>query len=153
MATDDQTEGEPLESAGDGPLAAFVSLEIVMIAAAFAWVAIYSHVLRPGQSLATYQAYAREASPIVSLVVGIPAFFAAGIWLRKRLGPAGFADGRRGGGALLPPRRRAHALGPRGGAPRLGMFLANVPAKIGALLLGARAGRGFRRAGSTGVAA
>ena len=133
-------------------VAVFVALEIVLIAAAFAWVAIYSYVLRPGQSPATYQAYAREASPIVSLVVGIPAFFAAGIWLRKRLGPAGFTTAVAAGtlyflldaAIMVSAAREPHVLG---------MFLANVPAKIGALLLGARAGRGFRRAGSTGVAA
>lgn len=133
-------------------VAVFVGLEIVMIAAAFAWVAIYSYVLQPGQSLATYQAYARQASPIVALVVGIPAFFAAGIWLRKRLGAAGFATAVAAGTLYLILEAAVMVSAAR--EPRvLGMFFANVPAKIGVLLLGARAGRGFRRAGSTGVAA
>lgn len=111
-----------------------------MIAAAIAWVAIYSHVLRPGQDLASYEAYAREASPIVSLAVGIPAFFAAGIWLGRRLGPAGFATA--GATAALFLVLEAAVILWVAQEPRpVGMFLANIPTKIVALLLGARAGR------------
>ena len=80
---------------GDGPgrvrwrwaLAGFVVLELALIGAAFGWVAIYSHVLAPGRDLAAYQAYANVASPIVSVIAGIPAFWGAGRIVRRRLGP------------------------------------------------------------------
>jgi hypothetical protein len=79
---------------GDGPgrarwrwaLAGFAVLEVTLIVAAVAWVAIYSHLLAPGRDLAAYQAYAQVASPIVSVVAGIPAFWGAGRILRRRLG-------------------------------------------------------------------
>ena len=60
---------------------AVLALEVVMIAAAFAWVACYSLVLRPGGDPALYEAYAEVACPIVSVVAGVPVFFAAGRWL------------------------------------------------------------------------
>lgn len=54
--------------------AAFLA-EVVLIGAAFGWVALYSHVIAPGQPVAEYQAYAMRASPWVSIVVGLPLFF------------------------------------------------------------------------------
>jgi hypothetical protein len=59
-----------------------------MVAAAFAWVAIYSYAIHPGGSQSDYEAYAKVASPIVALVTGIPAFWAAGVVFRRRLGPS-----------------------------------------------------------------
>lgn len=56
-------------------LAGVLIAEIIMIAAAFAWVAIYSHLIHPGEALSFYQQYAALASPWVSLVVGVPTFY------------------------------------------------------------------------------
>ena len=49
--------------------------EVAMIAAAFAWVAIYSYLLHPGESPAFYQRYAELASPWVALLAGVPIFY------------------------------------------------------------------------------
>jgi len=49
--------------------------EIAMIAAAFAWVAIYSYLVHPGESPAFYQRYAEAASPWVALLAGVPIFY------------------------------------------------------------------------------
>lgn len=55
---------------------AVIITEAVMIGLAYGWVAIYSTFLQPGHDFATYQQYARRASPLVSLAVG-PLVFAA----------------------------------------------------------------------------
>lgn len=52
-----------------------IMAEIASIAAAFAWVAIYSYLINPGQPMATYEAYAAVASPWVSIIAGIPIFY------------------------------------------------------------------------------
>lgn len=57
-------------------VAAALVAEVVLIGAAFGWVAFYSHVVSPGQSLQAYQAHAQVASPWVSIVVGVPLFHA-----------------------------------------------------------------------------
>ena len=61
-----------------------LAAESVLIAAAFAWVAIYSHFLHPGESLAFYQQYAQMASLWVSLFAGIPVFYLACRWIGSR---------------------------------------------------------------------
>lgn len=58
--------------------------EVALIAAAFAWVAIYSYLLQPGQSSAVYQEYAQTASPYVSLLLGIPVFYLVCRWIGSR---------------------------------------------------------------------
>lgn len=58
-----------------------LSCEVVLIAGAFAWVAIYSHILHPGEAMDHYQQYAMKASPWVSLILGIPVFYAASRWI------------------------------------------------------------------------
>ena len=58
--------------------------EVVLVIAAFAWVAIYSYVLHPGESAAFYQQYAMRASPWVSLVAGGPVFYLACRWIGSR---------------------------------------------------------------------
>ena len=125
-------------------VAGLVGLEVVVIAAAVAWVAVYSYVLEPNRSLADYQAYARSASPIVSLVVGMPAFFAAGRLLRRRLG----ADAGRTAAALggLYLAFELGVLLVYGGDPgynlgMVGMVVANVTTKLAAFVAGAWAGR------------
>lgn len=59
----------------------FVLAEVALIGAAFAWVAIYSHALNPGQPFAVYQAHAQVAGPWVSILMGMPVFFALGRWV------------------------------------------------------------------------
>jgi len=58
--------------------------EVVMIVAAFAWVAIYSYLIHPGESAAFYQTYAIRASPWVAVVVGVPVFYLACRWIGAR---------------------------------------------------------------------
>ena len=65
--------------AGAGALIA----EIAQIAAAFGWVAIYSYLINPGQPMATYQAYAQASGPWVSILAGVPIFYAASRWIAK----------------------------------------------------------------------
>ena len=57
--------------------------EIAQIAAAFGWVALYSYVIHPGQSMATYQAHAQASGPWVSIVAGAPIFYAASRWIAR----------------------------------------------------------------------
>lgn len=57
----------------------------LLIAAAFLWVAIYAHVLRPGQDFESVQSYAQAASPWVAAIVGLPLFFFLGRWLAARI--------------------------------------------------------------------
>jgi hypothetical protein len=57
--------------------------EIAQIAAAFVWVAIYSHVIHPGQPMAMYQAHAQASGPWVSILAGAPIFYAASRWIAR----------------------------------------------------------------------
>jgi len=57
--------------------------EIAQIAAAFVWVAIYSYLINPGQSLATYEAHAQTSGPWVSILAGAPIFYAASRWIAR----------------------------------------------------------------------
>ena len=57
--------------------------EIAQIAAAFGWVAIYSHVIDPGQPMATYQAHAQASGPWVSILAGAPIFYATSRWIAR----------------------------------------------------------------------
>ena len=57
--------------------------EITQIAAAFVWVAIYSHLLNPGQPMATYEAHAQASGPWVSILAGAPIFYAASRWIAR----------------------------------------------------------------------
>ena len=57
--------------------------EITQIAAAFAWVAIYSYLINPGQPMATYQAHAQASGPWVSILAGAPIFYAASRWIAR----------------------------------------------------------------------
>ena len=57
--------------------------EIAQIAAAFGWVALYSHVIDPGQPMATYQAHAQASGPWVSILAGAPIFYAASRWIAR----------------------------------------------------------------------
>ena len=53
------------------------------IAASIGWVAVYSYLINPGQSFATYQAHAQVSGPWVSIVAGAPIFYAASRWIAR----------------------------------------------------------------------
>jgi len=61
-------------------------LEVVVTLAAFVWVGIYSYLIHPGEQLSYYENYARFASPIVSVAVGIPVWFFACRWVGRKAG-------------------------------------------------------------------
>lgn len=63
-----------------------VGLEIALILSAVAWVAIYSYLINPGHDPGYYQNHAQFASPIVSVVVGIPYLFFACHWVGRKAG-------------------------------------------------------------------
>ena len=65
-------------------LAGALTTEVLMIAAAFAWVAIYSYLLHPGESMDFYQKYATSSSPWVALIAGVPLFFMVCRWIGSR---------------------------------------------------------------------
>lgn len=62
-----------------------VIAEVALIASSFGWVAIYSYLINPGQPLATYQQHAIASGPWVSIVMGMPIFYAAGRWIAKTI--------------------------------------------------------------------
>lgn len=57
--------------------------EVAIIAAAFAWVAIYSYLINPGQPVSSYEAYAAVASPWVSIIAGIPIFYLVSYFIAR----------------------------------------------------------------------
>lgn len=57
--------------------------EVGQVAATFLWVAVYSHLIHPGQPLEVYQRYAQAAGPYVSILGGAPIFYAASRWLAR----------------------------------------------------------------------
>lgn len=63
-----------------------VGMEVAVMLAAVAWVGIYSYLIHPGEELPYYQNYAQFASPIVSIVTGIPFWFFACRWLGRKAG-------------------------------------------------------------------
>ena len=63
-----------------------VGLEVAVTLSAFVWVGIYSYLIHPGENHSYYQNYAQFASPIVSVVVGIPLWFFACRWVGRKAG-------------------------------------------------------------------
>ena len=63
-----------------------VVLEVALVLSAFAWVAIYSYLIHPGEVLEYYQNYAQLSGPIVSIVLGIPYWFFACRWAGRKAG-------------------------------------------------------------------
>jgi hypothetical protein len=57
--------------------------QVGQIAATFGWVAVYSHVIHPGQPFEAYQAHAVAAGPWVSILAGAPIFYAASRWIAR----------------------------------------------------------------------
>lgn len=58
-----------------------VVAEFGQIFAAFVWVALYSHVIAPGQPMAAYEAHAQLSGPWVSIFAGGAIFYAASRWI------------------------------------------------------------------------
>lgn len=59
--------------------------EAAQIAAAFAWVALYSYLVHPGETPAFYQRYAQVASLRVSLLAGTPIFYLICRWIGSKV--------------------------------------------------------------------
>jgi hypothetical protein len=59
--------------------------EVAQIAAAVAWVALYSYLVHPGETPAFYQSYAQASGPWVSLVAGTPIFYLVCRWIGSRV--------------------------------------------------------------------
>lgn len=55
--------------------------EVAQIAAAFAWVAVYSYLVHPGETSAFYQRYAEVSGPWVSVLAGTPIFYLICRWI------------------------------------------------------------------------
>jgi hypothetical protein len=63
-----------------------IGLEIALVISAFAWVAIYSYLIHPGEEPSYYERYAQSASPVLSVVLGIPYWFLACRWVGQKAG-------------------------------------------------------------------
>jgi len=72
-------------------VATALGLEVAAIISAFAWVAIYSYLIHPGEASVYYESYARVASPIVSVVVGMPYWFFGCRWVGRKAGTRAMA--------------------------------------------------------------
>jgi hypothetical protein len=59
--------------------------EVAQIAAAFAWVALYSYLIHPGETPAFYQRYAELTGPWVSVLAGTPIFYLVCRWIGARI--------------------------------------------------------------------
>ncbi len=60
-----------------------IGAEVLLIAAAFGWVAIYSYLINPNQPLAIYEQHAVDSGPWVSILAGIPIFYTAARWIAR----------------------------------------------------------------------
>jgi hypothetical protein len=117
-------------------LAAIVIAQVTLIAGAVGWVAIYSHLVEPGRPIAAYQAHAQASGPWVSLILGVPVFFALGRWLGRHRPNAVRASAiALGVGYVVIDLTILLALAP--GAIPWGMVAANYIAKLVATWLGA----------------
>ena len=63
-----------------------VGLEIAMVISAVVWIVIYSYLVHPGEDHTYYENYAKVASPVVSVVLGIPFWFFACRWVTRKAG-------------------------------------------------------------------
>lgn len=62
-----------------------VLAEVAQVTAAVLWVAIYSHLLNPGQPMTVYEQHAQASGPWVSIIAGFPIFYFASRWIAKSL--------------------------------------------------------------------
>ena len=60
-----------------------VIAEVLLVASAFAWVAVYSYVINPNQPLAVYEQHALDSGPWVSILAGVPLFYAVARWIAR----------------------------------------------------------------------
>jgi hypothetical protein len=60
-----------------------IAAEAAQITCAFAWVALYSHVLNPGRPMTHYEAHAQQSGPWVALIAGFLVFYAASRWIAR----------------------------------------------------------------------
>lgn len=126
-------------------LAAIVIAQVTLIAGAVGWVAIYSYLIAPDQPIAAYQAHAQASGPWVSLILGMPVFFALARWLvRHRPNAARSSAIALGSGYIVIDLTLLLALAP--GAIPWGMVAANYGAKLAATWLGST--HGAARAGA-----
>jgi hypothetical protein len=117
-------------------LAATLLAQIVLVAGAIAWVAMYSHLLAPGQPMAAYHAHAQASGPWVSLLLGTPLFYLLGAWLARHRPCAARASALALAGCYLAiDLALLLALAP-GGIPWL-MVAVNYAAKAAAAWFGA----------------
>ena len=77
---------EPLGLAGQVGLilGTYIAAEIVLVAAAYLWVFIYSVTIYSSGDQAYYEAYAQLSSPVVAVLLAGPVFFVAGRLIRER---------------------------------------------------------------------
>lgn len=59
-------------------LCASVAAVVVLVAMAFLYMVIYSHVVHPGEALPYYEQHAQKASPVVGFLLGLPLFYVLG---------------------------------------------------------------------------
>ena len=59
--------------------------EVTQVIAAVLWVAIYSHVLHPGQPMTVYEQHAQASGPWVSIIAGFPIFYFASRWIARSI--------------------------------------------------------------------
>lgn len=109
-----------------------LAAEVVLIAAAFLWVAVYSHLIAPGQELSVYRQHAQLSGPWVSVVVGVPVFYLLGRWLRSRRAAASLF------GLYLALDLALLAAIPAPGSLPLAFMAASYATKLASLLAGAR---------------
>jgi hypothetical protein len=63
-----------------------IGLEVALVISAFVWVAIYSYLIHPGEDPGFYQRYAQFASPVVSIVLGMPYWYLVCRWVGRKAG-------------------------------------------------------------------
>lgn len=115
-------------------LAVAVPAMILNIACAFLWVALYSHVIAPGQGEAAYQAYAMRAVPWSAVIAGVPILLGAG-WLLARWHGGGWRTGLVGGALYVAiDLAIVLAAGALGAMP--GIVALSYATKLGAAALG-----------------
>lgn len=75
------------------PVVVALVVLVTNVALSFAWVAVYSYAIHPGETAEFYGEYAQRAAPVCSVVAGAPLMFLAGRWLASR-GPRELATRR-----------------------------------------------------------
>lgn len=66
-------------------LAGALGAEVILVIAAFTWVAVYSYLIHPGEPAEFYQRYALGSSPWVAVIAGVPVFYLICRMIRARV--------------------------------------------------------------------